>query len=220
MQYRRAVVAVTFLMTAPSVEAEEWKPCQGPLMTKWAADVQPSKGPPLPEYPRPQLMRKQWMNLNGVWQFAFAQAEDAVPAGKDLGMSILVPFPVESALSGVMKPAERVWYRRTFSLPKEWAGQRILLHFGAVDWEAVVHVNGKKIGSHRGGYDPFSFDVTDALTKDANQELIVGVYDPTNAARSRAASRCASRAASTTRPRRASGRRCGWNRSPRSTSRG
>jgi hypothetical protein len=180
---RATLAFLTFvLLSLPALApAQEWKPARGPLMTKWAADVQPDKGTPLPEYPRPQLRRKSWLNLNGVWQLDFAKEGDAVPTGKDLSSRILVPFPVESALSGVMKPAERLWYRRMFSVPKEWAGQRVLLHFGAVDWEATVYINGKKIGSHRGGYDPFSFDITDHLKKDGQQELIVGVYDPTNA---------------------------------------
>src|SRR5262249_18574976 len=117
---------------------------------------------------------------NGVWQFAFAKEGEAAPVGKDLKARILVPFPVESALSGVMKRGDRLWYRRTFTIPKGWAGRRVLLHFGAVDWGAAVAVNGKKLGSHQGGYDPFSFDVTDSLAKQGEQELIVGVYDPTD----------------------------------------
>ena len=174
------VLSLVLLSATGLASAQEWKPAPGPLLTKWAADIQPAKGPPLAEYPRPQLRRQRWLNLNGVWQLAFAKADEAVPTDKDLDSRILVPYPVESALSGVMKHAERLWYRRTFTVPSEWAGQRVLLHFGAVDWEATVYVNGKKIGSHRGGYDPFSFDITDALKKDAPQELIVGVYDPTN----------------------------------------
>jgi beta-galactosidase/beta-glucuronidase len=164
-------------ITSPSFAAE-WKPAQGPLATKWAKDVSPDKV--LPEYPRPQMVRKDWQNLNGLWQLAFAKEGEEAPVGKDLGDQILVPFPVESALSGVMKHSDRLWYRRTFSVPKDWAGKRLLLHFGAVDWEATVWVNGKKQGVHRGGYDPFSFDVTDALKDKGDQELIVGVFDPTD----------------------------------------
>jgi hypothetical protein len=181
MRRKSAIVTAILFLNAPWAQAGEWKPARGPLMTRWAADVQPAKGPPLPDYPRPQLVRRQWLNLNGVWQFAEAKAGEAVPAGKDLPKSILVPFPVESALSGVMQRAERVWYRRTFSVPAGWAGKRTLLHFGAVDWEAVVYVNGKKVGSHQGGFDPFTFDITTALTREGPQELIVGVYDPTDA---------------------------------------
>ena len=156
----------------------EWKPAQAPLMTKWAKEVTPAKV--LPEYPRPQMERKAWQNLNGVWQLAFAKPGEEPPVGRELPERILVPFPVESALSGVMKRADRLWYRRTFTVPREWAGQRVLLHFGAVDWEARVWVNGKLAGEHRGGYDAFRFDITDLLNKDGEQELIVGVYDPTS----------------------------------------
>jgi beta-galactosidase/beta-glucuronidase len=124
------------------------------------------------------MVRPQWLNLNGLWQFAVAKENDEPPVGKDLAQEILVPFPVQSALSGVMKPAERVWYRRTFELKKDWAGRRILLHFGAVNWEATVWLNGYKLGSHQGGYDGFSFDITDVLKADGPQELIVGVWNP------------------------------------------
>src|SRR5208282_3042938 len=122
--------------------AAEWQAAKGPLATRWAKDVSPDKA--LPEYPRPQLVRKAWLNLNGLWQLGFAKQGEEPPAGKDLAEQILVPFPVEAALSGVMKPADRVWYRCTFTLPKEkeWTGKRILLHFGAVNWEATVWLNG------------------------------------------------------------------------------
>jgi beta-galactosidase/beta-glucuronidase len=170
-------VAACALCPVP-LPAADWKPAKGPLATRWAADVTPEKV--LPEYPRPQMVRADWMNLNGVWQFALAGADEQPPIGRDLSERILVPFPVESALSGVMKRAERVWYRRTFSVPPEWAGKRVLLHFGAVDWEAKVWVNGKELGAHKGGYDGFSFDVTDALKPGGEQELVVGVFDPTD----------------------------------------
>jgi hypothetical protein len=172
-----AVASAALFGLAPGARAE-WKPAKAPLMTRWAKDVKAEA--PLPEYPRPQLVRDRWLNLNGVWQFAFAKEKDPPPFGKDLPERILVPFPVESALSGVMKQAERVWYRRTFTIPKDWAGQRVLLHFGAVDWAATVYVNGKELGAHRGGYDAFFFDLTDALKPAGPQELIVGVWDPTD----------------------------------------
>ncbi len=162
-----------------TARAADWQPAKGPLLTRWAKDVKADK--PHPEYPRPQMIRQRWQNLNGLWQLAFAKKDEAAPIGKNLSERILVPFPVESALSGVMKHAERLWYRRLFTVPKEWAGKRTLLHFGAVDWEAKVWVNGKEIGSHRGGYDPFAFDISDALKTDGEQELIVGVWDPSDA---------------------------------------
>jgi hypothetical protein len=174
-----AFCALTLLGWATAAIAADWQPAKGPLMTRWAKDVKADNVHP--EYPRPQLQRERWLNLNGLWQLAFAKKDDAVPTGKDLPERILVPFPVESALSGVMKHADRLWYRRLVTVPKEWDGQRVLLHFGAVDWEANVWLNGKEIGKHRGGYDAFTFDITDALKKEGEQELIVGVWDPTDA---------------------------------------
>lgn len=153
-------------------------PPNAPLVTRWAKEVDPAH--PLPEYPRPQMVRAEWMNLNGVWEYAEAKKAESPPFGKRLGGTILVPFPIESALSGVMRHVDRLWYRRTFEVPKKWSGQRVLLHFGAVDWETSVYVNGSPVGSHRGGYDPFSFDITDALRKNNFQEILVGVFDPTD----------------------------------------
>jgi hypothetical protein len=157
----------------------DWKVADGPLLTRWAKDVRPEN--PLPEYPRPQLVRDEWMNLNGLWQLGFGKSGEAPPVGKALDQPILVPFPVESALSGVMRHADRLWYRRTFATPQAWAGRRTLLHFDAVDWEATVWVNGQELGTHQGGYDGFSFDVTDALKPGGENELIVRVFDPTDA---------------------------------------
>jgi len=152
-------------------------------LTSWGKSVAPDKV--LPEYPRPQMARPDWRNLNGLWQFQPARESDPAPLGQTLAGEILVPFPWESALSGVQRylPSFRAWYRRTFTVPADWRGKRILLNFGAVDWEAEVFVNGKTAGLHRGGYDPFSFDVTPYLKADGDQELIVRVYDPTDAAK-------------------------------------
>lgn len=153
------------------------------LRTKWADEVGPDNA--LPEYPRPQLTRDAWRNLNGRWQFAAATAGEQPPVGKTLGEHILVPYPVESQLSGVERHEDRMWYRRTFTVPADWhigSGQRLLLNFGAVDWQSEVYVNGVRVAEHRGGYDRFGVDVTDALKPGRTQELIVGVYDPTDAA--------------------------------------
>ena len=131
-------------------------------MTKWGKKVTPENA--WKEYPRPQMVRKDWQNLNGLWDYAITPKDEAKPEKWD--GQILVPFPVESALSGVGKHVTQgsdLWYRRTFEVPAGWKGQRVLLHFGAVDWEATVFVNGKEVGTHRGGYDPFTFDITDAL---------------------------------------------------------
>ncbi|MFD7179552.1 PA14 domain-containing protein [Streptomyces sp. NPDC059904] len=152
------------------------------LRTKWADEVGPKNAHP--EYPRPQLTRDAWQNLNGEWQFAAAKSGDKPPVGKQLGEKILVPYPVESQLSGIERHEDRMWYRRTFTVPAGWKvgdGKRLQLNFGAVDWQSEVYVNGTKVAEHKGGYDKFSADVTDALKPGRAQELIVGVYDPTDA---------------------------------------
>ena len=145
------------------------------IPTRWASEVNPSA--PLPEYPRPQMVRPSWTNLNGEWDYAILDKDDAfqAPQGK-----ILVPFAVESQLSGVRKevgPEKALWYVRSFTVPRKWKGQRVLLHFGAVDWQAEVWVNGQKAGIHTGGYAPFSFDITSLLKKSGKQELKVKVLD-------------------------------------------
>ena len=156
----------------------KWQPADGPLFTRWAAEV--LQDSVLSDYPRPQMERNDWMNLNGLWQLSIDSTGQSPQFGTDLPDRILVPFPVESALSGVMKRAEKLFYRRTFEIPEDWTGERFLLHFGAVDWETTVYVNGKNIGTHCGGYDPFYFDITDALKEKGEQELIVEVFDPTD----------------------------------------
>ncbi len=149
------------------------------LMTRWGAQVTADNVHP--EYPRPQLVREEWLTLNGLWEYAVTTGVTAQPA--EYRGEILVPFPIESALSGVQRKMgafDRLWYRRTVELPAEWAGQRILLRFGAVDWEAVIRVNGVELGPHRGGYDPFAVDITDALRPAGPQEIVVVVWDPTS----------------------------------------
>lgn len=173
------VVVVLQLLWWGVPEADAWQPKHAPIETRWAAKVDPEHV--LPEYPRPQLARTEWLNLNGVWEYQPGAAGDAVPAGKKLSGEILTPFPVESALSGVVEHHDRLWYRRTFEVPKGWVGRRVVLNFGAVDYESEVFVNGQSVGVHKGGYDPFAFDITDALKPEGKQELIVRVYDPTEA---------------------------------------
>lgn len=146
-------------------------------MTRWAKDV--DRTSPLPEYPGPQMVRKDWLNLNGVWQFESGFADEPVPEGL-LKSKIVVPFAPESALSGVMLHFDRLWYRRSFSIPAKWTLKRVLLHFGAVDYETEVFINGKSVGTHKGGYDPFSFDITSYLVGEGPQDIVVRVYDPTD----------------------------------------
>jgi hypothetical protein len=183
-------ISLYLLCLAPAFAAD-WKPAGGPLMTRWAKNVSPTNVHP--EYPRPQMVRDQWTNLNGLWDYALVGQASALANKVGQASSlpkiwdgqILVPFPIESALSGVMKRVgadQHLLYHRTFKAPQLKDGRRLLLHFGAVDWQCTVSVNGKQVGQHTGGYDPFTFDITDALDKSkSEQELIVAVDDPSDA---------------------------------------
>ena len=171
------VAIAAILLYAQPTFAQPWQIAKGPLMTRWAKDVSPKNA--LPEYPRPQMVRSQWQSLNGIWQYQPGTEGDVTPAGKNLSSEILVPYPVESALSGVMEPHERLWYRCSFSVPTAWKGRRLMLNFGAVDYEAQVFVNGKSVGTHTGGYESFSYDISPFLKGDGPQELIVRVFDTT-----------------------------------------
>lgn len=147
-------------------------------MTRWAAEVGPTNAHP--EYPRPQMIRSNWLNLNGIWNCAITPT-NAVDTTNFEG-PILVPFPVESALSGVKQSFDEesiLWYQRRFAVPASWRGQRVRLHFGAVDWQTRVMINGHEVGRHRGGYDSFSFDITDQLLWNGHEEIVVAVTDPT-----------------------------------------
>jgi len=157
-----------------------WRAAEAPLMTPWAGKVDPDNV--LPEYPRPIMERADWLSLNGLWQFQEAWAGDLAPFGKELQGRILVPFSWQSALSGVRKQFDsyRAWYRREFSIPAPWGDKPVLLHFGAVDWEAAIYVNGQSTGMRQGGYDAFSLDITAFLKGRTKHELVVGVYDPAN----------------------------------------
>lgn len=156
----------------------KWQESDAKMLTLWGEKLDPSNV--LPEYPRPQLVRAQWRNLNGEWEFQEALESDLVPYGKKLKNKILVPFCWESPLSGIREFYQRGWYRRTFTIPEDWNGQQIQLNFGAVDWEATVYVNGVCVGKHQGGYDAFSYDITSQLKKSGSNEIIVHVYDPSN----------------------------------------
>jgi len=171
-----SVLAAAFAALAAQ---PEWRPVQGPLVTRWAREVSP--GNVRPEYPRPQMVRKEWLNLNGLWGFepVTGAKELQPPLGRPLRERILLPFSIETTLSGVGRREAELWYRRTFALPRNWMDRRVLLHFGAVDWECRAWVNGKPVGEHKGGYDPFAFDITGALKSSGEQELVLYVFDPT-----------------------------------------
>lgn len=150
------------------------------LKTPWTEDVDPLN--PHPEYPEPQLVREKWQSLNGPWDFAILPKGSSPETG--FAGKIIVPFPVESYLSGVQAtvgPENELWYERTFDLQLSPKGKRILLKFGAVDWEAEVWVNDKQVGKHQGGFDSFSFDITDQLAKSKSQKIRVRVWDPSDA---------------------------------------
>ena len=174
---RKVVCSLVILINSVYLFAQ-WKPVGGRIMTEWAAKIDVENV--LPEYPRPIMERADWINLNGLWNYAISPVGQAMP--QSYGGRILVPFAVESSLSGVGKSLgekNELWYQRQFSVPSKWKGHRILLHFGAVDWKADVWVNKVKVGQHTGGFTPFSFDITPALLNGEN-ELIVKVWDPTD----------------------------------------
>ena len=156
----------------------QWKPVEGRIRTQWSEQVNPDNV--LPEYPRPIMERTEWKNLNGLWDYAIIEKGKHTPSVFD--GKILVPFAVESSLSGVGKTVgaeKELVYRRSFDVPSSWKGKRVLLHFGAVDWKTDVWVNDVKVGSHTGGFTPFSFDITEALQR-KNNTLLVKVWDPTD----------------------------------------
>src|SRR6266478_6508139 len=174
----QTVLIVAISASARPVNAAEWRPARAPLMTRWAAQVNPTNA--LPEYPRPQLVRPDWLNLNGLWDYAVTP--DSLDQQPPAAGKILVPFPLESALSGVMTNLDehsKLWYSRKVTVPPSWRGRRIRLHFGAVDWRCQLRVNGHELGRHQGGYDPFTFDISDALLWNGAEEISLCVTDPT-----------------------------------------
>lgn len=175
---KRIIISTLAVLAGMALSAQNWAPVGENIKTRWASEVNPSS--PLPEYPRPQMVRGEWMNLNGLWNYGITESH---AVAFDSEGQILVPYPIESALSGVGKRVEKnqaLWYEREFTLPKKWVGKDVLLNFGAVDWHAEVYVNDRCVGEHKGGYDPFSFNITPYLNKSGKQVIKVKVMDATD----------------------------------------
>ena len=169
----KRLLITTFAAIAAIPALAQWQPVGKEIKTSWAAEVTPENVHQ--EYPRPQMVRQTWQNLNGLWDYAITSVEETsfTSEGK-----ILVPFAVESSLSGVGRRITKensLWYERTFTVPGKWKGQEILLHFGGVDWKSEVYVNGQLVGEHKGGYDPFYYNITPYLKKSGKQTLTVKV---------------------------------------------
>lgn len=176
---KRLLIFASLLTLVTTECLAQWKPAGERIKTEWAEKVDPAN--PLPEYPRPIMERSEWQNLNGLWDYALVERGAALPAAPQ--GKILVPFAIESSLSGVMREvgeSKELIYRRRFSVPAAWRGRRVLLHFGAVDWKADVWVNDIKVGSHTGGFTPFTFDITPTLAATGDNSLTVRVWDPTD----------------------------------------
>jgi beta-galactosidase/beta-glucuronidase len=178
MRNLKLFILLSAMICAETVYSQPWKPAGEQIRTKWAEQINPQN--PLPDYPRPILVRNDWQNLNGLWDYAILAKGGGLPAQFD--GKILVPFPVESSLSGVQKKVgltNELWYQRSFQVPAAWKNKKILLNFGAIDWKSDVWINDIKVGSHQGGYTAFTFDITPFLGKEI-QKLTVRVWDPSD----------------------------------------
>lgn len=178
MNMKKNFLTMLLALALCSSTFAQWKPAGDKIKTSWGEQLDPKNV--LPEYPRPIMERNDWKNLNGLWKYAITPK--GTPAPATYQGDILVPFAVESSLSGVGKminEKEELWYQRTFDVPSAWRGKQILLHFGAVDWKAEVWVNDVKVGEHTGGFTPFYFDITSVLNK-GNNDLVVKVWDPSD----------------------------------------
>jgi beta-galactosidase/beta-glucuronidase len=178
---RNCFFLITLLLQVSLLPAQQfkWMPAGNKIASSWASQVDPSNV--LSQYPRPQFVREGWKNLNGLWDYSLVSKDQGRPSSFD--GKILVPFAIESSLSGVGKRVGKdsvLWYHTTIVIPSSMKRKNILLRFGAVDWETEVYVNGQKLGMHQGGYDPFSFDITTALKKGNAQDLVIRVWDPTD----------------------------------------
>lgn len=175
------IISLLFLLISVSCtlnNKSDWKIADNPILTKWASEIDPAK--PWLQYPRPDMKRTSWMSLNGLWDYAITP-RNGKPGNWD--GTILVPYPVESALSGVKKRVsenEKLWYKKSFKIPSAWKRKNILLNFEACDWETTIWIDSNEVGKHRGGYDPFTFDITKHLEDRKIHELIVCVWDPTD----------------------------------------
>jgi beta-galactosidase/beta-glucuronidase len=173
----RRFFSFVFIFISLGLVAQSWQPAGDKIKTQWADKFDPAN--PLPEYPRPALARDQWSNLNGLWDYSILPKGSSIPANFD--GKILVPFAIESSLSGVQKKVgeeNELWYSRQFTVPSAWKNRKVLLNFGAVDWKADIWINDIQVGTHKGGYTPFSFDITPYLVAGKEQKLTVRVWDP------------------------------------------
>lgn len=175
---KKSILVFVFALLITNVFAQ-WQPAGEKIKTAWAEKIDVNNV--LPEYPRPIMERADWQNMNGLWEYAITKAGASQP--EEFDGNILVPFAIESSLSGVMKTVgdeNALWYKRSFTVPSNWKNKKTLLHFGAVDWKSDIWINDIKVGSHKGGYTPFTFDVTPFLNKSGDQELVVKVWDPSD----------------------------------------
>lgn len=181
MLTKKILIITTVIITVVSCrqkEPAEWSPADNPLLTQWAGDIDPAN--PWPEYPRPAMVREEWTNLNGFWDYAITEKDHQV---NEWDGKILVPYPIESALSGVKKRINEnqvLWYKRDLVIPSSWKDKRIILNFEASDWQTSIWIDNKAAGEHKGGYDPFSFDISDYVKAGERHELRVRVWDPTD----------------------------------------
>ena len=176
----KVISLLVLLLQYSNMQAQNWAPVPGQIMTKWANAVTPENV--WKEYPRPQLVRRDWLNLNGLWDFEITD-RDTNKNNIAYARKILVPFCVESALSGIKETftgKQQMLYRRFFTIPSKWHQKKLLLHFEAVDYETKLWVDGKYVGMHKGGYDHFQFDITGFLSDAEKHEIKLVVWDPTN----------------------------------------
>ena len=178
MKSKLVFLCSAMLLMAVRMPAQDWAPAGDRIRTRWAEEVTPSDVHK--EYPRPQMVRPEWKSLNGLWEYSITGRAESRPDTFD--GRILVPFAVESSLSGVgrkLTADDALWYKTTFKVPGSWKGRRLMLNFEAVDWRADVFVNNVLVGTHTGGYTHFSFDVTPYLNGGTNT-LVLKVQDATD----------------------------------------